>query len=125
MQEKLKLFAYACFAAVAGLIGFEKAAQAQSCPLTLPSGGLAASVNIYSPWCKTNQNAIGNTNASHDPSYFIEQVTTGSAEVPAGIYLGWCLDFENSLDGYFKNYSTKLFSSCDPNLNAELHARFG
>ncbi len=122
MQKNFKLFAYACFAGVASLIGFERAAQAQPCLLNFPPGGLAASVNIYSPWCITNSSVIGDTNAADDPSYFIDQVTTGSTQVPAGTYLGWCLDFDDFINGYFTSYSTKLFSSCDPNLDAELHA---
>jgi hypothetical protein len=105
------------------LAGFQPPVFAQQTPcwLTFPAGSNTATIDIYSPWI-TGDNIVGNTNASHNPAYFIDTVTTGDAVIPDGTYLGWCLDFNDSIDGFSTSYSTLLFSSCDTNLDAELRA---
>jgi hypothetical protein len=83
-----------------------------------PPGGGPATITITSPWI--NSSFVVNTNAT---AYFIDQVTVGDAEVPAGTYVGWCVDVADNIGAGTTSYaSTLLFSSCDTNLDSELEA---
>ena len=93
------------------------AAGQQNCWVQFPPGGGSADVNITTPWADT-----GDYTAADNPSYFTDVVTVGNAEVPAGTYLGWCLDFIDDIDFGPEDYTTLMYSSCDTNLDAELHA---
>jgi hypothetical protein len=100
----------------ASLLDFQQSifAQSSSCLLSFPSGGGSATVDITVPWATESYPQSAS-------SYFTDQVTVGNTEVPAGAYLGWCVDVPDSI-GASQTYPTLMFSSCDPNLNAELHA---
>jgi uncharacterized repeat protein (TIGR01451 family) len=120
MLKSLKLLAYACLTAGASIIGFEGVAQAQNCPITFSSGSNGATVIINGgPWVPPT----GDFLQADNPAYFNDQVTIGNAMVPAGYYLGWCVDFSDMISPISPTggYSTLMFSSCDPNLDTELH----
>ena len=104
---------------IGSLLGFQQSLLAQTpCLDNFPPGGGTATITITSPWI--NSSFIVNTNAT---SYFIDQVTVGDAEVPAGTYVGWCIDVADNIGSGTTSYaSTLLFSSCDTNLDAELEA---
>jgi hypothetical protein len=99
------------------LLGFQQSIFAQ-CPISFPSGGGSATVTFTDPW------ASGPEGSQTGSAYFVDQVT-GNTEVPAGTYLGWCVDVPNAIlsgGASSATYSALLFSSCDPTLDAQLEA---
>jgi len=72
-------------------------------------------VDISAPWLIT-----GDFTAANNPAYFSAQVISGPSDVPAGTYLGWCVDTGNDIGHGPNTYSALFFASCDPNLNQEL-----
>jgi hypothetical protein len=91
------------------------AALAQYC-LSITSPNNTASISFSSPWW-------GNWNAG--PAYFSDNLTSDTAGIPAGTYLGWCADVIDDLNvgttpisfPYTTLYST---SACDTGLDTAL-----
>jgi 5-hydroxyisourate hydrolase-like protein (transthyretin family) len=91
-------------------------AQSSGCPcpaLAPPNNG--GQLDLSAPWLIT-----GDFTAANNPAYFSAQVISGPSAVPAGTYLGWCVDTGNDIGHGPTMYSAQFFASCDPNLNTEL-----
>jgi hypothetical protein len=97
----------------AALLNIPQVIQAE-CPISFPPGGGPASVTLTGTWAYEAY-------PQSAPAYFTDQVT-GSAEVPAGTYFGWCIDDPDVIGAGPTTYPTLLFASCDTNLNAQLEA---
>ena len=87
-------------------LGFQTISMAQ-CPLSFP-GGNTANVTV--------QAFPGYPNS---PAYFQDTVNTGNPTVPAGTYLGWCVDAvdnidENASGGLVTDtYNVLMYSTCE------------
>jgi hypothetical protein len=90
---------------------------AQPCGLTFSPNPGPASVTIEAYW-QINDSYTSSNNLA----LFRDTVTTGNSTVPAGTYLGWCIDISNSISNGPDSYGVLMYSSCDPNLDAELVA---
>lgn len=91
-------------------------AQSTPCPcpaLSAPNNN--GQVTISAPWAIT-----GDYTAANNPAYFSVQVDSGPSEVPAGTYLGWCVDANDNIGAGPILYSSLFWASCDPNLNTEI-----
>ena len=79
-------------------------AAQQPCLVSFPQGSNAATISITMPWYNT-----GDYLSQDNPAFFTDQVLVGDAEVPPGNYVGWCLDFNDFIDGGPESYSTLLY----------------
>ena len=105
----------ACWALCLGaVLGFESSSVAQPCGLAFSPNPGTASVTIESYW------QINGYVSASNLALFRDTVTTGNSTVPPGVYLGWCIDTTDGIDNGPEGYSVLMFSSCDPNLDAEL-----
>src|SRR5579863_1181535 len=89
-----------------------------NCPCPGPvllAGNNAGQVTISAPWHITGDYA-----AADNASYFKIQVNSGLADVPAGTYLGWCVDAIDNIGEGPTLYSSLFWSSSDANLNTEI-----
>lgn len=104
-----------CWALCLGaLLSFNRASVAQC--LTFdpnPGTGTVSIVTLY--W------EYDSYTAPQDVALFQDTVLVGNSTVPAGTYLGWCIDLTNSIAGEETN-NVLMYSSCDPNLDSELTA---
>jgi hypothetical protein len=93
----------------------QSSSLAEPCGLNFSPNPSPASVTIEAYW------QINDSYTSPDNlALFRDTVTTGNSTVPAGTYLGWCIDLSNSIANGPDAYSVLMYSSCDPNLDAEL-----
>jgi len=105
----------ACSIVFAGLsFGLESSLSAQPSAFSFSPNPAPATVTIESYW------QINGYSSPSNPALFQDTVTVGNSTVPPGSYLGWCIDAADSIDNGPENYSALMFSSCDPNLDAEL-----
>jgi hypothetical protein len=111
----LKSFSLSALLSVAAVVGFQNASIA-ACPLIFSPNPGSGTVTIEAYW-QINLSYSSPANIA----VFQDTVTTGNSTVPAGTYLGWCIDATDSINGEPESYSDiAMFSSCDPNLDAEL-----
>jgi hypothetical protein len=113
MKLVKSILAASCLCLLATL-GLTQNAPAQTCGLTFSPNPGAGTVNIESYWI------INGYNSPLNPALFMDTVVVGNSTVPAGIYNGWCIDVTDSIDDGPELYNVLMFSSCDPNLDAEL-----
>jgi predicted amino acid-binding ACT domain protein len=104
-----------CLLCLGVLLGIQNPSFAAPCGLNFsPNPGTGSvSIELY---YYINDSYTSPANLA----YFKDIVTVGNTTVPAGTYLGWCIDVSNSIDAGPEVYSTLMYSSCDPNLDAEL-----
>lgn len=120
-MKHLKSISYSLAFCLATLLGTQNSAMAQ-CITFNPGPTGVGTVNIEAYY--TVENVSLTTPPSQAfltlPSLFLDTVTVGNSTVPAGAYLGWCVDVVNSIGAGPANYNVVMLSSCDPNIGAEL-----
>jgi hypothetical protein len=101
---------------LAALLGLQSTSMAQ-CALTFNPNPGVGTVTIETYWTIT-----GSATSSGDLALFQDTVTVGNPTVPAGTYLGWCIDVAGSIGNGPTSYNVLMYSSCDPSLDKELAA---
>jgi flagellar basal body-associated protein FliL len=98
------------------MLGSQCSSVAQTCGLVFnPNPGTAAvTINTY-------YYIDGSYTSPLNLAMFQDIVTSGNSTVPAGTYLGWCIDITDDIDSV-GNYNVLMYSTCDPNLDSELFA---
>ena len=114
-MKHLKSVSFCWLICLGTLLGFERPLAAQSCGLTFSPNPGTGTVTIEAYYQLT-----GSYTSTNDLAYAKDTVKVGNSTVSAGPYLGWCLDFTNGIDNGPENYGMLMYSSCDPNIDAEL-----
>ena len=98
------------------LLGLVPDSGAATCWLSIPTNNNDGSVIISAPWAVT-----GNYATNANPAYLSNNVTVGNPSIPAGSYLGWCVDLPDGINDRATLYGkVDFFSTCDPDLSARL-----